>query len=462
MIVVSVPAETYFNDSIPNIEITSQLDIKVTIKRGIYTLLNATYIPVNGSVIIPGSDIGNLVYSYLTDPHSPYAFDLTIYENWRLDGGIVYDDIYNDTFSAKRYPILSTVLAPDSGLSAEYGDVILQSDYNDDSINVDLKYLGNTIVSENYKTDNDGKITIKNIAETAMFYFENKLFSVDNGIDGSTIPITLVATNGSSTIEKDITIYPCIVDFSGSLDVALLNNIPLSRSTNKTTAVGRKEWISFYGAALVKIYVVSTGNGSDVATTVDFATIVDTGVFYKLDVSPAVIASAIGCDETDLIYYNVYKSTDSIIRFTMDERNYPTPKTFVFRNCFGAQEAFTCVADENSNRKWDRSFGAIDKKQVVISRDMENRFTVSSGFVSDEDIEVLEDLLNSDRICLLDEYGFQDIVVVEENFSDNDRQDQLKEVSFTYRFAQDNQFKTSYKAFRKPRVFTEQFDETFN
>ena len=349
---------------------------------------------------------------------------------------------------------------PTSGLSSEYGDIIFSSVTG--SVLATISVGGNTILEEKYIPDPDGGIRIMGIGELAMVYFAANDFSTENGVDGEAIVVTVSLLGQDSGIERNVTIFPCVVDFSGSLPADTFLSIPLSRSINKTTAFGRKEWISFYGGSTVQLYAAYRGTTADLSKTVEFSVLADATKFYRLNVSPAVIATAIGCAETDLIYYNLYTSVESIIRFTMDDRNYPAQKTFVFRNCFGAQESFTCVGDEKSDRKWTRSFGSINKKQVSISHDLENKITVSSGYVSDEDIEVLEDLLNSDQVCLLDQHGFQDIVITDESFSIVERDDELKEVSFSYLFAQSNQFKTSYKAFAKPRIFTHQFDDSFN
>jgi len=351
---------------------------------------------------------------------------------------------------------------PNSGLSAEYGDIIFSSVTG--YVLATVSVGGNPVLEEKYIPDPDGVIRIMGIGELAMVYFSSNNFEAANGIDGEAIVVTvsLLEKDALAPVVKNVTIFPCVVDFSGSLPADTFLSIPLSRSINKTTAFGRKEWISFYGGSTVQLYAAYRGTTSDLSQTVEFATLANAAKFYRLNVSPAVIATAIGCNETDLIYYNLYTSVESIIRFTMDDRNYPDQKTFVFRNCFGAQESFTCIGDERPDRKWTRSFGTIQKKRVSISRDLDNKMTVSSGYISDEDVEVLEDLLNSDQVCLLDQHGFQDIVITDESFSFVDRSDELKEVSFSYRFAQSNQFKTSYKAFAKPRIFTHQFDDSFN
>jgi hypothetical protein len=369
---------------------------------------------------------------------------------------IFYGNLY------RKVLIMVEIRFPNSGLSAEYGDIIFSSVTG--YVLATISVGGGTVLEEKYIPDPGGIIRIMDIGDLAMVYFSNNDFSSGNDIDGEAIilSVSLLEKDAVNPVVKSVTIYPSVVDFSGSLPTATFLSIPLSRAINKTTAYGRKEWISFYGGSTVKLYAAYRGTNSDVSKTVDFSMLADAAKFYRLNVSPAVIATAIGCAETDLIYYNLYTSQESIIRFTMDERNYPSQKTFVFRNCFGAQESFTCIGDEKPERNWTRSFGTMHKRMVSISRNLDNKMTVSSGYISDEDIEVLEDLLNSDKVCLLDQYGFQDIIITDESFSFVDREDELKEVSFSYRFSQSNQFKTSYKAFAKPRIFTHQFDDSFN
>lgn len=349
---------------------------------------------------------------------------------------------------------------PTSGLSAEYGDIVIDSVTA--PVVVEIRYQDELILSEVYSPDSESKIYIREIGELAILLIDKRDIMTQNGFTGYGGIILAISIVGTTTINKDVTIYQSNIDFSGTLDVNLLKQIPLSRSTNKSTGIGRTEWISFYGTGTLKAYVVKKGVTADSADTYNIATYSLPEKIYNTNVSPSVISTLAGCTEADLIYYNIYISTDSIIRFSMDERNYPDKKTFVFRNCFGAQETFTCTGAEKSERKWTRSFGNIDNKQVSISRDLVNKFTANTGFLSAEDLEVLEDLLNSDQICLLDEYGLQEVVILEENFNDTSRKDELKMVEFSYRFAKNNQSGSRYKKFIKPRIFSAEFDETFN
>ena len=348
---------------------------------------------------------------------------------------------------------------PASGLSAEYGDIIMDTVAG--SVAVSVMHAGNLLLSEVYTPDTDGKIFIHELGTLAMLLKTNNDLLLTNGVESNSVVLSVSLTEGVQVITKDVTFYQSIVDFSGSLDVTTLRIIPLSRMTKKITGPGRTEFVSFYGPGTVKVYIAKKGIDQDVSVTLDLL-VMDVASMYRINVSPAVIALMTGCTVADLIYYNIYTSTDCIIRFTMDQRNYPQKRTFIFRNCFGAQESFTCIGDEESSRKWERTFGVQSNKQLQISRDLVNSIAVNTGYVSAQSVEALEDLINSDQLALLDAQGFQPIVILEEDFKNGSRRDELRSFSFTYRYASNNQFRTTYAAFKKPRVFDATFDETFN
>lgn len=346
---------------------------------------------------------------------------------------------------------------PSSGLSAEYGDIIL-SDVTAD-VSVSVVHSGLVVLDEVYKPDAANQVRIKNMGELAMIYFAPADMLVTSE-DAEPVVLTIDITSGT-TISKAVTFYPCVVDFSGSLTTDLLKLIPLSRATKKNTAQGRKEFVSFYGGKTVKVYAVYKGDTSDVGVTANLVALANAAKMYAVDVSPAVIAALISKPESKLVYYNVYTDIDCIIRFTVSPRYQQYEKTFVFRNCFGAVESFTCTGDEKSERKWTREFGDIDAKKIDFSRKMESSVKVNTGYITPREVEVVEDLVNSDDIRLIENSLLHRVTLLDENFDQSSRRDELTSVTFTYRLAQHNQFKTSYEAFKKPRIFTPDFDTSF-
>ena len=353
---------------------------------------------------------------------------------------------------------------PTSGLSAEYGAVVMDAVTH--PVTLVVTHSSVEIVRETYYPDTNAQVMVYDLGLLAMMYKNKVDLSTTYGIDGARVELVVSLTEASTvpqTISKTVTIYQCDVETSGTIDSTLLLKMPLTRVTKKTTGPGRHEFISFFGSSSIKAYVVKKGTLQDEAVNVYMWEVVaETGELYRVDVSPSEIATHAGCTIDDILYYNVYTSKDAIIRYTMDHRTYPHKKTFLFRNCFGAQEAFTAIGNEQSERKWTRQFGAVKKKQTQISRDLEHKHIVNTGYITRQALESLEDMMNSDMVCLYDEFGMHDIIISEESFKVTDRRDELTAIEFTYKIASNNQLQTRYKPFVKPGVFDKTFDTTFN
>ena len=455
MVITSSPVsgQVYFVEDIRNFNLVktgseTTADFKLSYAGNV--IYHHVFTFVNNAIDI--RNYSEMIGTSITVPNTPHTFQ------WEIN--VAGSSPQTGEFTAKIHATLTEIQYPLSGLGAEFGDIIIES--NCKSVAVEISNNGDNVFSEIYTPDPEGKIYISEIGKVAMQLIQPGSFDLTNGIEGSPVVLSITITADEIVNTKEVTIYQSVVDFAGSLDVDLLKLIPLCRMTKKITGPGRTEFVSFYGTGTVSAYVVKKGITQDVAATYTVGPMDTADKMYRMNVSPDVIATLAGCTVPDLIYYNVYKNTDCIIRFTMDQRNYPVKRTFIFRNCFGAQESFTCIGDEESSRKWTREYGVRNNAQMQISRDQVNSIKVNTGPISLQSIEAIEDLLEADPLALLDEYGFQPIVILEENFSSNSRRDELKSVDFTYRFASNNQRRTTYAAFKKPRIFDPTFDDTFN
>lgn len=349
---------------------------------------------------------------------------------------------------------------PTSGLSSEYGDIEFSGVVSPVLFTVTLNAV--QIISETYSPDSSGKIKVKDLGDMAMIYFANNDLSLSPGIDGQAVSLSVSLKEGSNAaVTKTVVIYRSDVYFSGSISVSQLKQIPLSRSNVKITGLGRKEFISFYGGVTVKAYVLFKSTTSDDALTVDIATIADDSKFHRLDVSPSAIAALVSKAESDLIYYNIYSSETALIRFYVDQKNYPNQTTFVFRNSFGAQESFTCIRPVITDSKWTRETGMIDSFNVSTRRSQEAKKTVNTGFVSDKLLNVIDDLLTSENVSIVDESGsLQKVVILDEKYSSTTSKDELNSVDITYRIARQKQV-SRYSYLEKPGIFTSEYDNTF-
>lgn len=347
---------------------------------------------------------------------------------------------------------------PIEEVSADYGDIVL--DLVSDDVEAVITINGKEVLHETYSPDIAGMVYIRDVGSLAMMYDNVQDISLDNGLDGKCVKLDISLKEGTETYATSVNIYRCDAETGDTLAVSVLKRMPLSHITKKITGIGRTEFISFYGDADIHADVVYYGSTKDELKTITIGKInTDDGSYYRYDVSPSVIATLCGIIEPDLISYTIYKSENESISYIVDKRPFLNQNTFIFRNIFGAQETFTCTGDSNSERKWTRSYGNINRKQRQISRDMAKTITVNTGYIDEETSGLLEDLLNSQNICYLEKGVLRDVSIIEESFKVTSRKDELIAVEFKYRYSSNNQiqFRTN-----KRRIFDCTFDESFN
>lgn len=353
---------------------------------------------------------------------------------------------------------MNIVRFPIEEVSADYGDIILDSVSGD--VEAIITINGTEVLHEIYSPDILGMVYIRDVGSLAMMYDTIQDISLDNGLDGSLVILNISLQEESETFTASVNIYRCDAETGDTLAVSTLKRMPLSRVTKKITGIGRSEFISFYGDADILADVVYYGSTKDELKTITIGNInTDDGKYYRYDVSPSVIATICNIVESDIISYTVYKSENESISFIIDKRPFLNKSTFIFRNIFGAQESFTCTGDSSSERKWTRSYGNINRKQRQISRDMSKTITVNTGYIDEETTGLIEDLLNSQNLCFLEEGVLRDVSIIEESFKVTSRKDELIAVEFKYRYSSNNQmqFRTN-----KRRIFDFTFDGSFN
>lgn len=353
---------------------------------------------------------------------------------------------------------MNVVRFPIEELSADYGDIILDSVSG--NVEAVISINGSEILHEVYSPDISGMVYIRDVGYLAMMYNDIDNISLDNGIDGSCVVLDISLKSGNETFSSPVTIYCCDAETGDTLAVSTLKRMPLSRLTSKVTGIGRTEFISFYGDGQIMADVVFYGDGKDDIKTVEIGNItVGDNAYYRFDVSPSVVATLCGIIENDIIQYTVYKSENEPISFIVDRRSYLNKNTFVFKNIFGAQEVFTCTGDDESERKWTRIFGTINRNQRQISRDLVNTIKVNTGLLNRETLGLLEDMMNSQHVYCLEDGVLRKVSIIEESFKVSSRKDQVIALEFKYRYSSNNQLQ--YRA-NKKRIFDFTFDGSFN
>ena len=351
---------------------------------------------------------------------------------------------------------------PNRGLTSEYGDIILFG--VTERVSLKITYNAVVILEEDYFPDADNVVTIRDVGKLAALYIDNNDLSLTEGVDGKSIKMTIEIIEHRTPEQNstdEVTFFRSNIDFAGSISTTLIQKMPLSRTNTKVTGPGRKEFVSFYANAVIAVYAVYSNGVKDVASTVTpFTTLADNSNLYRIDVSPSVVAAAVGCSESQLIYYNVYGDDDTIIRYRMDHRNHVNKTTFFFRNCFGAQETFTCVGHAERDGGWEREYGVIHNSMIQTSKEKNDQIKVKTGYLIPSMMDVLDDLLNSDLICVLDGTVLRPVVILSEDFTRTTRKNEPRSFEIEYRYAS-NTPQGKYVQLSKSGVFDETFDPTF-
>jgi hypothetical protein len=354
---------------------------------------------------------------------------------------------------------------PETGLSADYGDIIV-ADISE-KMNLKVTYNEEIILQEIYYPDNSGSVYIRDIALLADMYQQVNDLSTEITTDAGSITLSLDFTEIDADDEvvetdtQDITLYACESETAGTLTLDVLKNIPLTRCFNKTVCPGQKEYLSFYGTGEIKAVVIYTGTTRDqsaILTLTELPESADT--IHRLDVSPAVIAGLADIEQSRIVYYILYKDKNCRIKYTMNPYLRPQA-TFIFHNTFGTQETFTCTGDGESERKWTREYGQINRHQHLVTQELALKYTANSGYLTREQTEILEDLLNAKEISLIDEHGWHPVSIEEETFKVTSRRDELVDVEFKYRRSGQNQSQYRFNP-KKYRIFDFTYDNTYN
>jgi hypothetical protein len=354
---------------------------------------------------------------------------------------------------------MNIIRCPEQALGADFGDIVIGNIIEKMDFIVTLHQ--EVILIETYFPDREGNVYIRDMHLLSETYRQENALSADITSDVGTITFNLEFREFGQTITRNVKIYTGDVETAGALTPDTLIKIPLTRCFNKTVCPDQKEYISFYGGGNISLLVVYTDVVSDRSVMFDFATLPgDPDTISRFDVSPTVVAQLAGIEQWRIVYYILYKESAYRIKYTLNKYLRPE-KTFVFRNAFGAQETFTCLGDSESNREWIREFGTIHRGQHLTNREMKETYTVHTGYLTREETNVVEDLLNSRQISQMNEYGWRPVTIQEETFVVQSRRDELISVEFKYQPTKNNHLQYSFQPVGY-RIFDFTFDDIFN
>jgi hypothetical protein len=342
-------------------------------------------------------------------------------------------------------------------------DIILINTDVDTTVTFELKKGAEVIISEKYVFDTDGNIRIRNLSEIVEKYF------TDSGL---LLDFSYTITQGVTTHSSSFSVLKCEANVDVIAGPWTQLNFLTRAFMEKRTAKTRNEYLSFlqritFGAVTVhyKAYylvdsVITEKTG--VLQTIA-ASAVDRVTTFNASLGVVVTVSGLALSTTFLSYDIWLTGTDfltSVYTFLVDNTTYRYSKSFVYINSFGVLETFTATGLTVNKKTNEFNLGNIENHYRKITQDFVSEKTCNSGYLSDVEMEWIDDLVKSYSVGLYTPgvSGMsEEITLVGVEKSDSEA-NELQAFTFNYRGP-----KIIHLIFENAAkgIFDETFDESF-
>ena len=318
-----------------------------------------------------------------------------------------------------------------------------------DSVHLVIKVGSSVVLDNEYYTDDDWLITLYDLDRLLEPCFGNVL---------KPISPTFLA-NGTELRFGDsaLKVLPCR-NAIGIPAAEFVDNFFLTTLRHtKDTAPGRHELLSFYNSGGNAFKVHATYLKDMRLTTRTFAiTPCAVGNLMTINVSPSQFAD----DSKGLLISYVVQCGRRRQQYRV-LRNLPAADpSFIFRNCFGAWETVSLTGTKEQAPDVSRSMANAGGKTLLYDVRMVMSYKSLSGKMRHGSVALMNDLALSKSVFLLRDDGTAgDEVVVTDCDLKANYDDELQEVSFTWRRADNHSDRVS--SYRPPRIFDRHFSVEF-
>lgn len=141
-----------------------------------------------------------------------------------------------------------------------------------------------------------------------------------------------------------------------------------------------------------------------------------------------------------------------------------TPKVteaFLYRNCFGVMETIYFTGTKEVMPSYTRGTSYIDGLYVNYKVRDEMIYKINTGVMRSSMEQALLDLARSEEVYLLQDNGAPGyrVTITDCDVKHDNADDELLEANYTYRVAQ--RFNSELKDYRRPQIFDDTFDTTY-
>jgi len=356
-------------------------------------------------------------------------------------------------------------------------DILIQKTDANESVTFEFRRGSELILSEKYVYDVDGLIRIRNLGDIVSKYLVSNPVMPMNITSVHTPGLAnclflYAITEGTVKLENSFIALKCEADMI--VDAAPWTKVNfLTRAyREKITAKGRNEYLSFYKldtydelVIRYKLVYLKAGVMTEFSTGLDVLPISTARQIVTFNTSIGRILTSAGLPlDTIVLQYDIWIAGIGLetnhYTYLVDNTLYRDHTSFVYINSFGVMETFTATGKMINKKTNEYNLGNIDNHYRKITQDFVSEKTMNSGYLSDVEMEWIDDLITSYTVGL---YTPTDGMSEEITLVGVDKTDitsnELQAFSFGYRRAKNNNLVFANAA---KGIFDRTFDKTFN
>ena len=274
-------------------------------------------------------------------------------------------------------------------------------------------------------------------------------------------------TQGVETHTTTFSVIKCDAEISVDAIPWCSKNFLTRSLREKRTAKGRTEYLSFlqletYGAISVHCKLFIQQNNTVVESEAVHSTLSsrpNTIWTFTASINDLLTQRGLSLD-TRVFQYHIWLTgtnfETSRYGYLVDESTPRNQIEFSFINCFGVRETFTATGKIENKKTAEYSQANIASHYRKITQNFVSEKTINSGYLSDEEMNWIDDLICSNDVAIVENSEPITLVGIDKAESSTNG---LQSFTFGYRSAKNNhlQFNNANEG-----VFDKTFDTTFN
>jgi len=343
-------------------------------------------------------------------------------------------------------------------------DIILQKNGADTLLMFELKKGADVILLEKYVYDVAGFIYIRNIGEIVEKYFT---------LSELLLGFSFTITEGATVHTVSFRCLKCDADMSVEAVLWTQLNFLTRSFLEKRTSKSRNEYLSFlqknsYGVVnkQFKVYYMLDNVLTNLVGTLGniAASVADQITTFNASMGELLTAANLA-GSTKILQYEIWLTGTGFetqkYSYIVDNSPYRDRKYFVFTNCFGVLETFTATGRTDIKKTPEYNLGNIENHYRKISQDFVAENSIYSGFLTESEMDWVDDLLLSYNISTYTPGATgseKEIALTTVDKTDTEA-NELQAFKFEYRYS-----KTNHREFVNAAkgIFDDTFDEKFD